>query len=269
MELRFGEEMPDCSHLADLDLLTTMAGHQSRREFRDEMVSNEMVRLLSAIALSSPTKSDLQQRDIIVIKDKDTKAKLTDLTREQSWIGNAPLVLVFCGNNRRQRKLHEWQNHEFANDHLDAFFNAAVDAGIALSAFVVAAEATGLATCPISAVRNRATEVSDLLALPDHVFPVAGLALGYPKSTKQEISLRLPLSLTLHCDRYQEENLEGDIEQYNQRRADIQPYKTQRLSDELDAVENYCWAEDKARQYSKVERGDFGKFVENKGFKLT
>ncbi len=39
---------------------------------------------------------------------------------------------------------------------LDAFFNATVDAGIALSAFSIAAEAVGLGCCPISAVRNEA-----------------------------------------------------------------------------------------------------------------
>jgi nitroreductase/FMN reductase [NAD(P)H] len=53
---------------------------------------------------------------------------------------------------------------------LDAFFNASVDAGIALASFVIAVEATGLGCCPISTFRNDAQAVSDLLELPDRVF---------------------------------------------------------------------------------------------------
>ena len=44
------------------------------------------------------------------------------------------MLLIFCGNNRRQRLWHGWRDKPFANDHLDAFFNASVDAGIALTA---------------------------------------------------------------------------------------------------------------------------------------
>ena len=54
-----------------------------------------------------------------------------------------------------------------ANDHLDGFFNAAIDAGIALQAFIAAAERIGLGCCPLSVIRNQIARVSDLLALPD------------------------------------------------------------------------------------------------------
>jgi hypothetical protein len=45
------------------------------------------------------------------------------------WIADAPVFLVFCGNNRRIRQIGEWRGKPFANDHLDHFMNAAVDAG--------------------------------------------------------------------------------------------------------------------------------------------
>ena len=76
---------------------------------------------------------------------------------------------------------------------MDAFFNPAIDAGIALSAFVLAAEAAGIGCCPVSAIRNEVEEVSRILNLPAHVFPVAGLAVGWP-AKPAEIAMRLPLS---------------------------------------------------------------------------
>ena len=58
--------------------------------------------------------------------------------------------------------------------------NAAVDAGLVLAQFIRAAEAVNLGTVPVSAVRNYSRETSDLLSLPEGVFPIAGLCLGYP-----------------------------------------------------------------------------------------
>ena len=58
------------------------------------------------------------------------------------------------------------RNKPFANDHLDAFLNAAVDAGLVLMNFIRAAEAVGLGCCPISVIRNHIDEVAELLELP-------------------------------------------------------------------------------------------------------
>lgn len=267
LEIRFGEKLPEIGSTHGLDLLASMAGRGSCRHFKTQPVSADLIRTLSAIALAAPSKSDLQQRDIIVVNDATQRLRLVELVAEQGWVGAAPALLVFCGNNRRQRQLHEWRGHTFANDHLDAFFNATVDAAIALSAFVTAAEALGLGCCPISAVRNRAAEVSGLLRLPDHVFPVAGLALGYPED-KPSISLRLPLGLTVHEDRYTDAATPEAIGAYDMRRESVQPFAQQRLSESLGTTDRYGWSEDKTRQYSVPERQDFGDFVRSKGFNL-
>ena len=174
---------------------------------------------------------------------------------------------IFCGNNRRQRRIHALREKPFVNDHLDAFFNAAVDAGIALSAFVIAAEAEDLGVCPISAVRNHSAKLSQLLKLPDHVFPVAGLAVGYPAEAPK-VSMRLPLSVTVHRNAYQENGLDEAIAAYDRRREEAQPYAAQRGVKKFGLAETYGWSEDKARQYAQPERADFGAYVRRIGFKL-
>lgn len=178
-----------------------------------------------------------------------------------------PALLIFCGNNRRQRLWHEWRGKPFANDHLDAFFNPSVDAGIALTAFVLAAEAQGLGACPISVIRNRAAEVSGLLGLPQHVFPVAGLAVGWPAGPPKQ-SMRLPLDLTVHRNGYREGDVRGAIDGYDRRREAAQPYREQRYVEMFGKSEPYGWSEDKARQYAVPERADFGAYVRARGFKL-
>lgn len=248
--------------------LARMAAHTSCRSFRSEGVDQAILELLCAVALASPTKSDLQQRDIIIIRDSDLRTRLNALT-EQDWVAQAPSFLIFCGNNRRQRQIHKWRRHPFVNDHLDAFFNTAVDAGIALSAFVTAAEAIGLGCCPVSTVRNYAAAVSDLLGLPEHVYPVAGLALGWPEAPDAEPAMRLPLRATVHVDRFSEHDLRDQVETYDQQRSERQPYAKRRGVDAFgDPSGPYTWSEDKSRQYARPERADFGRFVRDRGFSL-
>jgi nitroreductase/FMN reductase [NAD(P)H] len=219
------------------------------------------------VALSAPSKSDLQQTDIVIVTDKDQRAKLEALIPENPWAKAGPALLVFCGNNRRHRLLFEWRGRPFVNDHLDAFFNAAVDAGIVLATFVAAADRVGLGTCPISQIRNHAAQVADILGLPPHVFPVAGMGVGWP-SFEGVMSPRLGLDVTLHRDRYDESGLKNKVAAYDRRRNETQPYKSQRFTDKFGESPDYGWSEDKARQYSVPERADFGAFVRVKGFKL-
>ena len=76
----------------------------------------------------------------------------------------------------------------------------------------------GLGCCPISVIRNEMATVAGELALPDGVFPVAGLCVGYPAGTGY-ISMRLPPAVTVHTDAYDDGNLEAEIDTYDKRRA--------------------------------------------------
>jgi nitroreductase/FMN reductase [NAD(P)H] len=249
-----------------------LAGRGSCRHYKAEPVAIELIETLCALALASPTKSDLQQRDIVIIDDPAIRGRidvlLTNGPLAQDWVRGAPSMLIFCGNNRRQRQIHAWRGKPFANDHLDAFFNAAVDAGIALTAFMLAAEAAGLGCTPISAIRNHAEEISELTGLREHVFPVAGLGLGWPALPEPRISMRLPLSATVHRNRFGEEGIRETVEAYDNRRDAAQPIARQRAEDRFGTAEFYGWSEDKARQYAGRERADWGAFIRKRGFCL-
>lgn len=265
---RFDEEFEAPSDSSGAEQLARMAARGSCRRFRGAPVAPELIETLCAVALCSPTKSDLQQRDVVILRDAEKRRAFDALIAGHDWLAQAPAMLVFCGNNRRQRQIHDWRRRDFANDHLDAFFNPAVDAGIALSAFVLAAEAVGLGCCPLSVVRNRAVEVSRLLALPDHVFPVAGLAVGWSEAATPRISHRLPTRATVHVDAFSEDGLREAVDRYDARRRAAQPFRNQRMVDRFGEDPAYGWSEDKARQYSAPEREGFGAFVRAKGFKL-
>ncbi len=267
LKARFGTAPALAEAPANAAVLADMADRRVMRRYLDKPVDPVLVETLCAVALSAPTKSDLQQADIVIVSDKAQRARLEALLPENPWVQAAPVFMVFCANNRRHRLLFEWRDRPFVNDHLDAFFNAAVDAGIVLATFVAAADRAGLGTCPISAIRNHAAAVSEILGLPDHVFPVAGLGVGWP-SFAGVMSPRLGLDVTVHHDRYDESGLREKVAAYDARRESVQPYKARRYPERFGEAGPYGWSEDKARQYSVPERADFGAFVRAKGFKL-
>jgi len=264
---RFGAAPAVDSALPGLDELARMAGHRSHRRFADHAVAPALLELLFACALSAPSKSDLQQADIVRVAERARIRAIADGIPDMPWIANAPVFLVFCGDNRRIRRIGEWRGKPFANEHLDHFMNAAVDAGIVMTSFIRAAEAVGLGCCPISAVRNQPEATSRLLDLPAGVFPVAGLCVGYP-AEEGRITPRLSLQVTVHTDRYDEAGLKEKIEAYDRRRDTALPYRRQRNPERFGKADFYGWSEDKARQYAVPEREDFGAFIRSQGFSL-
>ena len=155
--------------------LALLLSHRTQRRYKPDPIPDDVLEMALAAALSAPSKSDLQQVGIVLVKDRAKQATIGGWIPDMPWIAQAPLFMVFCGDHRRIRRVSEVRARPFPNDTLDMFMNAAVDAGLALQAFITAAEALGLGGCPISVVRNHVEKLAALLELPPGVFPVAGL----------------------------------------------------------------------------------------------
>ena len=69
------------------------------------------------------------------------------------------------------------------------FIIATVDVALSAQTTVIAAESMGLGICYIGALRNNPAEVSELLALPEHVYPVFGLCIGHPAVSYTHLTL--------------------------------------------------------------------------------
>jgi nitroreductase len=266
---RFGVPTEAGRSLPVTGTLAQLLSHASHRGFLDKPIDDETLQVLLASALSAPSKSDLQQATIIVVRDKATRERIEALAPSMPWMSQAPVLLVFCGDNWRTRRIAELRGKPFPNDTLDMFMNAAVDAGIVMQGFVAAAESVGLGCCPISVLRDEVEQLGAILKLPAGVFPVAGLCVGYPPR-QARLSMRLPPAVTVHIDRYDGSGFEREIAAYDARRAQAEPAKSgqQRHREKYGETSPYTWSEDKARQYSVPQRHTFGDYVRKQGFSL-
>ncbi len=269
IEQRFGLPTQAGRDMPAEGTVAGMLARRSMRRFKPEPVPADLMEIALAAALSAPAKSDLQQASIILVRDPAQRAALNALVPSMPWIANAPEFLVFCGDNRRMRRIAELRGKPFPNDTLDMFMNSAVDAGMVMQAFITAAESLDLCCCPISLIRNEVERAGELLTLPQGVFPVAGMCVGLPPD-KSRVSMRLPPSVTVHVDRYDAGDFDAELAAYDQRRAAREPTSPdkQRAVERFGCVEPYTWSEDKARQYAVPERHSFGPYVRRQGFGL-
>jgi len=245
--------------LDGIHALVRLAGHVSTRRWGQQVVSPDLIRLLAACSLCAPSKSYLQQADIIHVATPEQRAAVMALMTQWPWMEQAPAFLVFCGNGMRFEKLFESAGAPFVNDHLDAFFNCAVDASLVLMNFVSAAEAVGMVTCPISVVRNQAAKLADVLNLPPRVFPVAGLCVGFP-ADRATVNPRLRLSSTFHVDRHAGDASEEDIAEFDAR------YVASRSA--TAGSESRRWSDERISLYDAPQREDWGSYIRSIGFDL-
>src|SRR5215467_9978969 len=216
LEKRFG-----ASHLTGTgDLgpeIARILGRRTIRRYTARPVDPELTDVLIAAALSASSKSDFQQASIIKVNDPAKRRAIGSFFPSMPWIGTSPGFLVFCGDPRRLEQICERNHHPAPQRDIEAFLNASVDAALALQTFILAAEGVGLGCCPISVIRNRVRAVANILALPCGVFPVSGLCFGYP-SDPSYVSMRLPPSVTVHANAYDDGAAAVDIRDYDARR---------------------------------------------------
>ena len=260
---RFGQAVSVPEGTAGLPELLRIARQTSHRAWTAAPVPPELVKLLAACALSAPSKSFLQQADIVDVRDPARRAAVHALVPGMPWMADAPALLVFCANGRRFKRLFERRGQVFTNDHLDGFFNPTVDASLVMMNFMNAASAAGLVSCPISMIRNHPQRLAEILELPARVVPVAGLCLGWPAQQRQ-VNPRLPLDASFHVDGIGTPDDDAAVDDFDRRyvaaRAAVLP---------PGAATPRAWSAERTEQYTSPQRADWGAFVRSMDFNLT
>jgi len=195
IERRFGDGGPSGEGVADNEFIRRVLSRRTVRRYSDVIPSDSLLDLLVAAALSTSAKSDFQQASILRVSDPVQRTEIGKLFPSMPWIGLSPAFFIFLGDARRLQRIGELRGKPVKNGTLEGFFNASVDAALAMQTMILCAESVGLGVCPISVIRNEIDKVAVILRLPNLVFPVAGLCLGYPQG-EGYVSLRLPRRVT-------------------------------------------------------------------------
>ena len=250
-------------------LINSIISRASVRKFSKKNISKELLTLLLTAAQSAPSKSNLQQYSIMVIQNQSLKNEISKLIGDTKWALTAPVFLLFLADIRRNIKITNHKGYNHKNNNVDTFMNGVIDSALSMQSMISASESIGLGICPISMIRNIIEEVKNLCKLPKGVFPIAGLALGWPDE-KSPVSIRLPQDIVTHYNTYNEKNLMDKINQYDERVFKVAPIERnkQRHVDIYGVAKKGTWSENISRQLSVAERKDFKKWLKNHGFRL-
>ena len=123
---------------------------------------------------------------------------------------------------------------------------------------VVAAESAGLGICYIGALRNDPARVTEILELPQQVYPVFGMCLGYPDQDP-EVKPRLPLSVVLKENGYHTTGEAEAIAAYDER---MRAYYAART----DNQKAQGWSEQMAGLLGREGRPHMLEFLRSQGF---
>jgi nitroreductase/FMN reductase [NAD(P)H] len=102
------------------------------------------------------------------------------------------------------------------------------------------------------------------------VYPVAGLSIGWPVF-RRPVAMRLPPSVVVHRERYDDTKQEAEIRAYDERRRAREPVAPGSLknNDVYAPREGVGWSENVARQLSVPERFGFAAYLRTRGFDLA
>ena len=174
---RYGVDPPD-----GLPDIGGFLDHRSVRRYSDREVSEATVTGLVAAAQSASTSSNLQMWSVVSVQEPARRTEMARLCGDQRHVANAPWFFAFLADHHRLRRAALGQGEQAEGlGYTEFLLMATIDAALAAERMVCAAEAIGLGVCYIGGLRNDPAGVAESLGLPDGVFGLFGLCLGYPE----------------------------------------------------------------------------------------
>ena len=156
-----------------MDVFTAISQRSSVRAYKATDVEDEKLKKVLEAGRLSPSASNRQDWKFIVVKNKETRKKLAKAAFGQSFIAEAPIVIVACGLEPNSMLACGQPMHT-------------VDVSIAFAYMILQAYELGLGTCWIGAFNE--DEAKKKLNVPDDVRVVAMTPLGYPNQPPSQKS---------------------------------------------------------------------------------
>ena len=241
-------------------MITLLKSHRSIRKFSDRAVAQDIVEELILSGQCAATSSFIQACTVIQVSDPAVREKLCEIAAGQPYVRDSPVFMVFCADMQRHRRACDMHGAAMLSGFTEQFLTASIDCALFAQNVLIAAESLGLGGCYIGAIRNKIAEVDSLLKLPDKVYPVFGMCLGYP-AQDPETKPRLPLPVVLKQHAYSDREDEALIAAYDE---DVRRYYRTRTG----GNKENSWSEQIADMLAREARPHMLGFLHSKGFLL-
>ena len=161
-----------------MDVMEAIKRRFSVRNYQDRPVEEKKLKNILEAARLAPSASNRQEWRFIVVRNKDRRQRLMKAARNQTFVGEAPVVIACCA---------ETDNHVMSCGQLCY----PIDLAIAIEHMVLKAVEEGLGTCWVGAFYEEQARV--ILDIPQDIRVVELLTLGYPVDPPASHKHRLSL----------------------------------------------------------------------------
>jgi nitroreductase len=173
-----------------MDVLEAIKERRSIRAFKNEDVSPEIIEKLVEAAIWAPSAGNIQPWEFIIVRESKIKRSLAEAALEQSFIEEAPIVIVVCANENRS-----FQGYGSRGKTLYCI----QDTAAAIENLLLFAHSIRLGTCWIGAFRE--DKVMEILEIPSGIRPIAIIQVGYTAETPIPRKRR-PINLVVHYEKF-------------------------------------------------------------------
>jgi nitroreductase len=172
------------------DVFEAVKNRRSIRAFQEREVSEEQIETIIDAAIHAPSAGNIQPWEFVVVTDWQVKRQLAVAALNQSFIEEAPVVIVVCADEARS-------GQGYGSRGVGLY--CIQDTAAATQNMLLAAHAMGLGTCWVGAFRE--DMVRKALKTPSHVRPVAIVPVGYA-AEEPALRRRRSVSEVVHRDNF-------------------------------------------------------------------
>lgn len=173
-----------------MDVFEAIKTRRSVRAFTSQEVSEEEIEKIIDAARWAPSAGNIQPWEFIIVRKKEIKRELVAAALNQTFIEEAPVVIVVCANEARSAQGY---------GNRGATLYCIQDTAAAIQNIHLAAKALGLATCWIGAFHEE--EARKALKIPRGIRPVAIIPVGHA-AEKPRIPSRRPVQDIVHYETF-------------------------------------------------------------------
>jgi nitroreductase len=151
-----------------MDFFEVVEKRRSIRAYKGKPVEDHKLQRILETANRAPSAGNLQAYEIYLVRDEKRQAALVKAAKDQEFLAQAPIVLVFCTHGARAEARYSERGTQLY---------ALQDATIACTYSMLTATALGLSTVWVGAFNE--SEVAAIVGVPEGQRPVAMLPIGY------------------------------------------------------------------------------------------
>jgi nitroreductase len=162
---------------------------KSIRRYKREQPSDEIVKTIVQAGQQAPFAYQLCS--LLLSRDREANPF------------RAPLLFTVCIDSHRLELVMAQRNWHMVTNDLSLLVFGIQDASLMAENMVIAAESVGLGSCFLGGAPYNAEEIAQKYKLPQRVFPLVQLVMGYP-AEELPPRPRYPLAFTLFEDEYRQ-----------------------------------------------------------------